>query len=273
MVLEHASWLLPAAREGYKSREEIKSAWDKVYASLFGRKKNIAFTGMAGVGKTVLFDHLSGKAYKQQYAPPLTSQGPEKGKITVPQKRIHISVVPGQEAPPRFDALDKLFSSKKAVDGVIHVVAYGFIEVRGEASQQVLIEKGAATLDEFRKYQLAVELKDLHTTCEIIRQAIHKHHKPKWMLIAVTKSDLYYSSIEKAAKYYSPDGDSEFVRRLKQLQDQVGTDNFTWEALPVCSWLDDFHWNKQTAPSVLKPYQRDHYLAVFAQRLESYCES
>jgi DNA replication protein DnaC len=58
MVLENASWLLPVAREGYKSRQEIKSAWERLYVAIFGGKKNIAFTGMAGVGKTVLFEGL-----------------------------------------------------------------------------------------------------------------------------------------------------------------------------------------------------------------------
>jgi hypothetical protein len=180
--------------------------------------------------------------------------------------------VPGQEAPPRLAALEELFSSKKPVDGVIHVVSNGFIELRGEASQSVLVEKGVSTIDDFRAHQLALEIKDLNATCERIRQSIHKHKKPKWMLVAVTKVDLYYSSLQQVAKYYSPEGDSEFVSRLKQLQGQVGTDNFSWDAAPVCSWLDDFRWNRQTAPSVLKPYQRDHYLALFANRLESFCE-
>lgn len=274
MVIEHASWLLPAAKEAYQNREEIKSAWKRIYAAIFGQKKNIAFTGMAGVGKTVLFQHLSGEAYQRNYTPPGTSQGQERSKITgSKKKRIHLTVVPGQEAPPRFEALDTLLESKKPIDGIIHVVANGFIEFRGEDSKQVLIESGLDTLDKFRTQQLAIELKDLHSTCEIIRQAIRKHRKPRWMLIAVTKIDLYYNSVERAARYYSPSGDSEFVRRIKQLQAQVGADNFDWDALPVCSWLEDFQWNKQITPSTLKVPQRDHYLALFAKRLENYCET
>lgn len=273
MAVEHASWLLPAAKEAYQNRAEIKSAWKRIYAGIFGQKKNIAFTGMAGVGKTVLFHHLSGEAYKRNYSPPGTSQSKEQDKITAPKRRIHLTVVPGQEAPPRFQALDELFEGKKPIDGIIHVVANGFIELRGEDSKKVLIERGVDTLDKFRANQLADELKDLHSTCEILRQAIRKHRKPKWMLIAVTKIDLYYNNIEQVAKYYSPAGDSDFVRRIKQLQDQVGTDHFSWDALPVCSWLDDFQWNNQITPSTLKVHQRDHYLALFAKRLEGYCES
>jgi hypothetical protein len=273
MPVEHASWLLPVAKEAYKNREELKSIWDRIYSAVFGQKKKLAFTGMAGVGKTVLFDHISGEAYKKGYIPPGTSLTKEAGKITAPKKRMHITVIPGQESPERMQAIIDLFENKKPIDGIIHVVANGFIEPRGENSEKVLIEKGVDTIDKFRTYQLALELKDLHATCEIIRRAIHTHRKPKWMLVAVTKVDLYYSGIAQAAQYYAPDGDSDFVRRLKQLQEQVGTDNFSWDALPVCSWLDDFQWNKQVTPSTLKPHQRDHYLATFAKRLEGYCET
>lgn len=273
MPIEHASWVLPAAKEAYQNREAIISAWEKIYAAIFGQKKNIAFTGMPGVGKTVLFHHLSGEAYKKSYTPPGTSLSKESDKITAPQKRIHLTVVPGQEASPRFEALDTLFEGKKPVDGIIHVVANGFIEFRAEASEKVLVESGIDTTDKFRQHQLAIELKDLHSTCEIIRRAIHKNRKPKWMIIAVTKVDLYYNNIEQAAKYYSPAGDSDFTRRIKQLQGQVGIDNFSWDAFPVCSWLDDFRWNNQITSSTLKVHQRDHYLALFAKQLESYCES
>lgn len=273
LVLEHASWLLPAAKEAYQNRGEIKSSWERIYAAIFGQKKNIAFTGMAGVGKTVLFQHLNGAAFNKNYSPPGTSQSKEKSKISAPKKRIHLTVIPGQEQHPRFEVLDELFEGKKPVDGIIHVVSNGFIELRSEAAQQVAIEKGIDTTDNFRALMLADELKDLHSTCEIVRRATRKHQKPGWMLIAVTKVDLYYNSIEHAAKYYSPSGDSDFVCRIKQLQDQVGTDNFRWDALPVCSWLDDFRWNKQITPSTLKIPQRDHYLASFAKHLESYCES
>jgi hypothetical protein len=272
MVIEHASWLLPAAREAYKSREEIASGWGRIYATLFGGKKNIAFTGMAGVGKTVLFDHLTGTAYKPGYAPPPKSESAERGKIASRKKRLRVSVIPGQPAFPRLEELDKLFRGKKAVDGVIHVVASGFIDLRNAAAESALVETGVSTIKDFRRSQLLRELEDLEATCEIIRQAIYKHRKPAWMLLAVTKADLYYDEMAEVERYYSPDGRSRFIDRLKELQRQVGTDSFGWDALPVCSWLEDFHWNKQTQPSVLKPNQRDHYLAIFAKRLESYCE-
>ena len=62
------------------------------------------------------------------------------------------------------------------------------------------------------------------------------------------------------------------MERLKQLQAQVGSDSFAWDALPVCSWLENFLWNNSIRESVLKPNQRDHFLVEFAKHLEQYCE-
>jgi DNA replication protein DnaC len=70
-------WLLPVAKEAYENRKDILSAWERISAWL-AKKKGIAFTGMAGVGKTVLFDHLTGTAYKRGYILPLRSESLEK---------------------------------------------------------------------------------------------------------------------------------------------------------------------------------------------------
>lgn len=273
MPLEQASWLLPAAKEAYQHRDEILSAWGRISALLFGKKKSIAFTGMAGIGKTVLHDYLSGKAYKPGYALPLTSQALESAKISAPKKRIHISVIPGQEAPPRMDALNEVFLGKKPVDGVVHVVANGFTEIRSREAREVLFKEGGLkTLQKFREYQLGEELKALDSICERIRQNIYKYSKPSWLLIAVAKIDLYYESIEQAEGHYSPHGESRSVDRLRQLQSQVGTDSFSWDAVPVCAWLEDFTWHDEVCYSTLKPNQRDHFLAAFAKHLEQYCD-
>lgn len=273
MPVEPSSWVLPVAKEAYDHREEILSAWGRLTALLLGKKKSIAFTGMSGIGKTVLYDHLSGKAFKQGYSPPLTSQALETGKLSKPKKRIHISVIPGQDAPPRQDAIEKIFSGKNAVDGVIYVVANGFAEVRSQQAKEVLINTTKlSTIDQYRDFHLGQELKSLDSTCELIRQSIHRHQKPSWMLVAVAKIDLYYESIKQAEAYYSPYGNSRFVDRIKQLQSQVGTDAFSWDTVPVCTWLEDFKWNTETCYSTLKPYQRDYFLSAFAKHLEQYCE-
>jgi nucleoside-triphosphatase THEP1 len=72
---------------------------------------NIAITGMQGVGKSALYDYLSGKAYQPGYQPPLQSQKLERERVKQGGKRLLFSVIPGQSegAAPRLEAIDKVF--------------------------------------------------------------------------------------------------------------------------------------------------------------------
>ncbi len=269
-MLEHLTWILPALKEAYRGRDDAKEAWSKIFG-----KRRFVFTGLSGVGKSVLCDFLTGKGFEQGYLPPQPSQSVEKGKLSKTLKkdkpRIAISVLPGQDDFPRLQGLDEIFLGKKGVDGVIHVVSNGFIDERSSVTREFLIkENRLQTIQQFRQYQLKKELADLDATCEIIRKSIHKHQKPKWLLVAVTKADLFYDKLEVARVYYSPNGKSKFAKRLKELQIQVGTDNFRWETVPVCAWLDDFEWNNEKQPSVLKVDERDHFIATFAAEMANY---
>ena len=265
-MFEHLTWLLPALKESYKSREDFKEIWRKSFG-----KQNIVFTGLAGAGKSVLFDYLCGEGFKQGYKPPKPSQSVEKGKVRKSNKRMAISVLPGQTDAPRMQGLDDIFLGKKGVDGVIHVVANGFVQERSPVAQSLLIkEENLKTIEQFRQYQLEKEFQDLHETCEIIRQSVHKHQKPKWLLVAVTKVDLFYDKLDVVREYYSPHGTSKFAKRLKELQVRVGTDNFRWETVPVCAWLNDFEWNNEKQSSVLKIDERDHFIANFAEEMANY---
>lgn len=272
-MLEHVTWALPAAAQAYKSREEIKGIWGTISNFVLGKRSRIAFTGMSGVGKTVLFDHLKGKAFEIGYRPPDISESVEKGKIKSPESRLSAFVLPGQDEFPRRQGIEEIFLGKNGVDGVVHVVSNGYIEIRNLLAQAALIESAnLKTIQEFRQAQLKNELNDLDAVCEILRKSIHKHKKPKWLLVAVTKTDLFYDRIAEAEAYYSPHGTSEFAARFKRLQEQVGTDNFRWDSVPVCSWLEDFTWNGETQASVLKPNQRDHYIASLAGKIAGYCK-
>jgi len=267
-MFEHLTWLLPALKESYKSRDDFKEIWRKTFG-----KKNIVFTGLGGAGKTVLFDFLSGQGFKQNYKPPRPSQSVEKGKVRKENRKMAISVLPGQMDSPRMQGINEIFLDKNVVDGVIHVVCNGFVDVRDKTAREFLIkDQSLKTIEKFRQVQLREELRDLDETCKILRQSIQKHQKPKWLLIAVTKIDLFYDKLDVVREYYSPSGSSEFAKRLKLLQTQVGTDNFRWETVPVCTWLNDFEWNNEKAASVLNTDERDHYLTQFAEEMAEYCK-
>lgn len=272
MAAEHVSWLLPAAKTAYKHREEIAGAWEKVMAWMRGNNYKIAFTGCPGVGKTVLLDHLAGGGAKPGYRPPEESQKEEKGALTQNKKRLRMVTVPGQKSGPRYEAINRMMSDVETVDGIVHVVAYGFATVRNQTAREMLVQDhGIKTIEDYRKAQNNVELEDLRQTCELIRRSHQRHHRPSWLLVAVAKVDLYQNELDAARVEYSPLGQSEFSRTLNDLRKDVGGDFFRWDAVPVCAQLEDFTWNDQTVKCGLLPDGRDHYLAGFAHKLQNFC--
>jgi hypothetical protein len=272
MPVEQSSWLLPAAKGLWNHRSELRKSWANIASFIARSKAAIACTGLPGSGKSVLCDHLSGKAFTLNYRPPNRSTKVERGKMRAGGDKLIISVIPGQASPQRHQALDNLFHDKP-VDGVIHVVSNGFIELREASAKKVLVgSPGLTDVAAFRDHQMKEELADLDQTCEVVRQAYNRSRKPSWMLVAVAKIDLYYPSLIQAESYYSQHESSNFSDRINELTRQVGSDHFTWSALPVCAWLDDFVWGDTTVPSNLKPHQRDHYLVAFAKALEELSE-
>ena len=264
-------WLGPSLT-AYRHRTDLKELLAGGLARLLGKRISLAFTGMQGVGKSVLLDQLTGKAARTGYRLPPQSQGVETGQIASPKRRIRISVVPGQIAEPRYVALDNLFKAKDVPQGVVHVVAQGFAAVRNQDAARVLVKDAKiTTVPKFRTYQRERELADLDETCEAIRDAHRTTRAPKWLIVAVDKIDLYHDTIEKARAYYAPDANSPFADRLRRLADQAGSDNFRWEAAPVCGCLDGFAWNgREVVPQFEEP-QRQAYPAQFLDLLKSYC--
>jgi GTPase SAR1 family protein len=266
------SWILPAAEKLYANREEIQNNFQKVSSWLLGKKNKIVITGLPGVGKTVLSDYLTDVAYKRGYTSPLKSEDLETRSTSIQKQRLDFKVIPGQDSPQRHKALDDLFNSdeKSSIDGVIHVVANGLSRVGSGFSQQLRM---GTSLQDYQRERLLEEMEDLSEICELIRKSFRNTLQPSWLLVAVTKVDLYYDAIETARDRYSIQGQSEFSNRLRTLSNQVGSDNFTWDALPFCGRLDDFTLGGQVYQPQLREQQRDHYIAQFSKKLVAMCKA
>lgn len=259
-MIEYVTWALPNALELYKSRADVMGGLERLRQRLFGGGSRVAITGLPGGGKTVLFDHLSGRAFRQGYAPlPEHSVLPEKGIVQSGKTSVDTIVVPGdRELPSRLDALEQAFEPGKTVDGIIHVVAHGFYTRR-------IITAGLA-LDAYLDEQRTREVKALEEICELIRKAHRKQRKPAWLMLAVAKCDLFHTSLEAAFQHYA-EPTSPIPTVLADLQGRIGADYFQWDACPVSSWLSDFRWGDETVAHQFDLAQRDHYLGLFAERL------
>jgi len=217
--LSHSSWLIPVAKEAYKSRAQIAGTWERIVTKVKGKKIEIAVIGLSGAGKTVLLDHLTGQAFHRGYSPPGRSRSLEKGRMPAKGFRIGLSTIPGQDSRPRLAALSEVFETKRPIDGVIHVVPNGFISLREHASEQVLVnDLGVDTIEKLRQHFLEEELSDLEETFGYVRKSLRKSHKPTWMVIAVAKSDLFYDKIADAERYYSPAGNGPFVQKMQSFR-------------------------------------------------------
>jgi hypothetical protein len=170
--------------------------------------------------------------------------------------------------------MEELFEPENPVDGVVHVVAYGFVQIRSKTAREGLrTEGGLDTLEKFRDHQMLEEMETLKELCTFIRRCQKKSRKPSWILVVATKADLYQGELAKAEAHYAPSGNSPFVATLNKLRAEVGSDNLSWDAVPVCGWPEDFDWGNEIVKTSISHKQRITYVNRLSDRLRSLCMS
>lgn len=216
------------------------------------RYPTVAVTGMTGVGKSQLADRLAGR-----------SPGSTAGDVgsAVMERRTRRSgglhgfrflVVPGDNAATRLGALDEVFHDEP-VDGVLHVVANGHATPRRAGGTS---GAGSAT----REQQLAAELEDFAITAHRVASMAVRRDKPVWLVIAVSKVDLYPDDIDDMVRYYSPGSGSPFGDRIDELRALAGGARLSVDVLPVSSQGGD-------RTSVISPKRSAVLVEALATRL------
>ena len=142
-------------------------------------------------------------------------------------KGFRFRVVPGDNAATRLGALDEVFHDDP-VDGVLHVVAWGHATPRRTAGTS---GDAAATREE----QLAAELEDWTITAHRIASMALRRDRPVWLVIVVTKADLFPDEVDDAVRYYSPGSGSPFAAKLDELRSLAGGARLSVDVLPMCT--------------------------------------
>ena len=191
------------------------------------RYPTVAVTGMTGVGKSELVEHLSRGARPGGVPEAGSAVMERRVRRDARLRGFRFRVVPGENAATRLGALDEVFHDEP-VDGVLHVVAWGHATPRRTGGTT-----GAALAT--REELLAAELEDWAITAHRIASMAVRRDRPTWLVVAVTKADLFADDVDAAVHYYSPGSGSPFGDKLDELRALAGGAKLSIDVLPVCA--------------------------------------
>lgn len=252
--------LARVAINGYQNRHLIQKFWTKARAYADLGKTQIAITGNAGTGKTLLAAQMHGRARELFFDLPKESTNVEVEAITPGKWSKLVRVLPGQTSV-RAKGEIEVFEGNDSLEGVIHVVDFGFTSPRDDASIATLIKTDQIdTLEKLRAYNLQAELSALGDLFVDIRRLQTKHKKPKWLVIAVNKIDLYCNERNNALNHYHPYGNGEFGTRLKAFMQEIGSSNLKVYIVQSCAYEKNFIWNGLETKSLLERQEQHRIL-------------
>jgi len=205
----------------------LASAPERLSRLLRDRYPMVAVTGMTGVGKSQLVDRLTRRSTDDAVAEVGSAVMERRTRKGAKLHGFRFLVVPGDNAATRLAALDEVFHDEP-VDGLIHVVANGYATPRRAGGTS-----GVATAT--REEQLAAELEDWTITSHRIASLAVRRSKPIWLIIAVTKTDLYPDRVDEAVRYYSPGSGTPFGDKVDALRALAGGAKLSIDVLPVSS--------------------------------------
>jgi hypothetical protein len=227
----------------YKHRHAIQEWWKRLAVATGLGKTQIVITGRAAAGKSVLRDRLLDIVSTRDWETPGLSRQVESDAIRVGEWHKIVSVIPGQEERSHHDGMKESFSSHDALEGVIHVVDWGYTPIRNETIRTKMIqEDGITALQTLRDRNLKAELDYFGMVCKRLAEYAYTQKRELWLMIAATKADLYLDQLAVVQRYYHPELNSNFTSVLQATTKGV---SIRTGAAPVCGTRQTFEWNTE----------------------------
>lgn len=211
------------------------------------RRVPIVITGSPGAGKTEVWRRLTGRN-----APDAPSWRVDEGyffpssPFAKRRSRIAITTIPGQTSKERYKDLAFYFSARAKLSGVIFVASFGFDRIWANDADVVANELDSMTIETLSERNIDRELSSFRETCEELRRRnlADRRLPSPWLLVIVSKADLFFSGIHQAQRYYLPrpaGGDSPFVEEAERLRfDLGGGAQFRYAVLPAALRTGDY---------------------------------
>jgi hypothetical protein len=178
----------------------------------------IAVTGIAGGGKSVFYDALV-QAIRSGDRDRTRSREIEKHRVRFGrgrwQQRAAVAVIPGQESQERESSLDETMRRDASPHGLVYVTCWGHNRIwqrsdQREVTDQLTADGKPLTVEAVRQWHLDKELLDFRTLVdEIIDGQLAR--RLRWMIVAVSKVDLYWDRLDEARDYYLPGGPKTYL--------------------------------------------------------------
>lgn len=176
-----------------------------------------------------------------------------------------VRVLPGQSGSRTAGEI-ATFQQNNSLDGVIHVVDFGYVSPRDPVIAQVMIKNDQIdTVEKLRERNMRLEIEDLKVLLSDMKKLCLTSSRPKWLIIAVNKIDLFMTERGSALEHYHPNGTSEFARALASFQSEIGSSKLGIYILPVCAYETDFVWNGRTQQTSLDPREQHALLREFVK--------
>jgi len=259
-------------KQGYDNRYIIQQFWTKLKAYLDVGETQIVVTGHSGAGKTNLANQMHGRARDFNYQLPGESKFVEVANIQAGNWAKLVRVLPGQDGFRTKGAINT-FQENDTLEGVIHLVDYGYNKPRDIMQGSEMIKRDRIlSIKQLRENNLKKELQALIVMLNDVRKLFSEKKRPKWIVIAVNKVDLYPNERNDALEYYHPDGTSDFSKLLREFLLDIGSMNISVHVVQSCAYEQIFEWNNHIVNSCLMKQEQNKILSEFTSAVAAISE-